>query len=225
MRNPLYRGAAIIALIACGNEVRAAGMDRPVPFGPPILAAPFAVWTGCFVGGSGGAASARWQQNFLTAPTNQRNGGAALGGQLGCDYQLGAWIVGVRGMFDWTDLKSTFSQLVGIPLSVTVNEPWFTTATGRIGYTIEPSILAYARGGFGWSQQGRTGWTAGVGLDWKCLPNLSLFVEYDHLGLGTKNITLGTVPPLLGSYKVDVESVLVGFDYRFNMSPWVTTRY
>jgi outer membrane immunogenic protein len=227
MRSLLCMGAALIASIAGSKVTCAVELDRPVAHGPPITAAPFSIWTGCFVGGNGGFASARWQLtgNFpVPASTRQTNEGFALGGQLGCDYQLGAWTLGVQGMFDGTDLKSTFSQLANVSAPVSVKEPWFTTATGRIGYAIAPAFLAYGRGGTAWSQ-GRTGWTAGVGLDWKCLPNLSLFVEYDHLGLGTKNIALATVPPVSAAYKVNIETVLVGFNYRFNIPSSVTTRY
>src|SRR5262249_3913478 len=63
----------------------------------------------------------------------------------------------------------------------------------------------------------RTGWDAGVGLEWMFLPSWSVWVEWDHMGFGDKNETF--VFPNGASFaenvKQSVDKVLVGVNYRF----------
>ena len=62
----------------------------------------------------------------------------------------------------------------------------------------------------------RTGWTIGVGSEWKFAPNWSLFVEYNHADFGTNSGTFNS--PVLGpvtlSAKSDVDLVLFGLNWR-----------
>jgi outer membrane immunogenic protein len=217
MKHLLCLCPVLIATITVSESGWAAEFDLPLSYGYPVAAAPFAAWTGCFLGGNGGLAVGRRQLN--TSATKSK-GGISVGGQLGCDYQVGPWTIGVQGMLDGTSLRDTM-----LPGSVSVKDPLITTATGRIGYSVAPSILAYARGGRGWSQQEQAGWTVGVGLDWKFLPNMALFAEYDHMGFGAKNVTSTTTPPVLVSYKTNLELFLVGLNYRLDFPSRVTTRY
>jgi len=237
MRRLLCVGATVAAAMVGLNGVRAADVygEPPVVYAPPppVVSAPFAIWTGCYVGGNIGYASAKWDLTEtapLVSPALQgakSDVGIALGGQIGCDYQVGPFVVGLQGMFDGTGLKSAlsnaFPNVIGqqLPLS----ETWFTTLTGRVGYSIEPAALLYFKAGAAWTQQEGSGWTAGVGLEWKALPNLSVFVEYNYLGLGTKTLTFGTLPVITVSDTANVQLILVGFNYRFDLGPAVTTRY
>jgi outer membrane immunogenic protein len=230
MGKSLFTTAAILVIASAGS-VRAAdlGVERQDTYQPAVVSAPFAVWTGCFAGGNIGYVSAHWNANEISpvpfSPGTTTADNIALGGQIGCDYQMGPWVVGIQGMGDGTGLKATASQFSGVTGTPQFRESWIATGTGRIGYTVAPSILLYARGGVGWAQQEGVGWTAGGGLEWKCLPDLSLFAEYNYLGLGTKNITLSAFPPLVLSSNVNIQTVLVGFNYRFNFGAPVTTRY
>ncbi len=69
----------------------------------------------------------------------------------------------------------------------------------------------------------RTGWTVGVGGEYKFSPNWSLFAEYNYVDLGRANspylyTCTGTcnfeANPFLYSNKQDFQTFLVGLNYR-----------
>ena len=69
--------------------------------------------------------------------------------------------------------------------------------------------------------QSRTGYDVGVGLSWMFAQNWDLWVEYDHMGFGTKNMNLPGVGlfaalPYTADVTQNVDKVLVGIDYRFH---------
>src|SRR5262249_58618345 len=95
----LFLGVALVALGLGTPGVFAA--ERPVParaYAPPP--APVYTWNGCYVGASAGTSSGS-SQHFRTSD------GAAItesfdltgfigGGQLGCNWQWGAWVFGIE---------------------------------------------------------------------------------------------------------------------------------
>jgi len=60
-----------------------------------------------FVGGNIGGAWANIDVTEVTTggSVSASNSGFAGGGQIGCDYQAGAWVFGFRDMFDGTSLS------------------------------------------------------------------------------------------------------------------------
>src|SRR5712692_6649589 len=83
--------------------------DMPTK-GPVYKAAPPAFnWTSCYIGANagGGWGKANWADVTVPPPANIGNpsfSGALGGGQIGCDYQSGAWVFGIEGMWDFADL-------------------------------------------------------------------------------------------------------------------------
>jgi outer membrane immunogenic protein len=78
-----------------------------------------------------------------------------------------------------------------------------------------------ALGPFQVGNQTRTGYDIGVGLSWMFARNWNLFVEYDHMGFGTKHSFLTGVNAGAGNLwgstvRQSVDKVLVGIDYRFD---------
>src|ERR1700687_3942200 len=95
--------AAAIGLTA-SQGVSAADLGRRIP--PPAPAynppAPLPyVWTGCYIGGNVGGAWGRIDVSDVagSGSVSATNSGFAGGGQIGCDYQAGAWVFGLRDMF------------------------------------------------------------------------------------------------------------------------------
>jgi len=96
----------------------AADLNKPVyKASPPPPPAPVFSWTGCYLGGNVGGA---WQHNsafdaVVDFDTGGDSGNGVIGGaQVGCDYQFANnWVVGVRGMLDWTDVNSSHRYLSG----------------------------------------------------------------------------------------------------------------
>jgi outer membrane immunogenic protein len=166
-----------VALAALGVPAIAADMGvRPVAY----VAA--TNWTGCYVGGDVGDAWGR-DSGYSTTPASTAGifpGAVSLAGagQLsqsftmtgvdggfygGCNYQFGAWVVGVEG--DWTvNNKEGQSFWVngpsagfvgGVPIPAgavwSTKENWLVTARGRLGYAVDKWLL-YVTGGAAWAK-------------------------------------------------------------------------
>jgi len=121
----------------------------------------------------------------------------------------------------------------------------FETVTGRLGFLVTRTLMFYGVGGMAWVQnrsavteaQGaggvgpalgeiftsnntRTGCDAGAGLSWMLVPNWELWVEYDHMGFGTKTIPMRGEGAFTGFVEgfdqtLNVDKVLVGLNWRF----------
>ena len=196
--------AATICLVA--SQALAADLPRraPAPLPPPL---PAFVWTGCYLGGNLGGAWANVEvTDVATGVTaSHSNSGFAGGGQIGCDYQMGAWVVGIRNMFDGTSIRETTPFSDGVfDGSFDSHVRWFDTLTGRVGWLAQPNLLFYAQGGAAWTQanftfhdatgltvgevsRNKTGWTVGGGVEWMFVPHWSVFLEYNFMGFGTNS--------------------------------------
>jgi outer membrane immunogenic protein len=105
-------------------------------------------------------------------------------------------------MGDWTQIKGRFFDSTTGAFDESAQARWFATATGRIGVTMTPQALLYAKGGAAWVnnryqdiQTGafcgfgspgcnqvdatttttRLGWTVGIGAEYMFAPNWSVF--------------------------------------------------
>ena len=164
------------ALVAFGTAAPAIAADMAVR----PLAAPAAFsWTGCHVGGlvgyGGGHSDGYTATGASTIATpgaeavlpfaGQRRSsdfnltGFTGGGDVGCDYQIEAWVVGIEG--DWSNLNkegqafnapgTTLPNALGL-FNVTAyetQERWFATARGRAGYALDKYFF-YVTGGAAW---------------------------------------------------------------------------
>ena len=96
--------AALVLAGVMGVESEAFSAD--LAQGALVTKAPASVayrWTGCYVGANVGGGSGRTSftdvRPNLAAPLDlgsDRASGALGGGQIGCDYQAGGWVFGVR---------------------------------------------------------------------------------------------------------------------------------
>jgi outer membrane immunogenic protein len=230
--------AAAIGLTA-SQVASAADLARRAPPPAPAYVPPAPLpylWTGCYVGGNiGGAWSNIDVTNVATGGSvSASNSGFAGGGQIGCDYQAGAWVFGFRDMLDGTSLSKS-ATLATVPFTGTVDSHthWFDTLTARGGYLVAPNVLLYAQGGAAWTNtditffngagtqigefsNNRTGWTAGGGVEWMFAPHWSVFAEYNFMGFGTRSAAF----PACGgncvlSAKANIQDALVGLNYKF----------
>jgi len=245
---------AAFSMAIVGGDM-AWGADVEVVYAPPRpVSAPFATWTGCFLGPNMGIAASRRVlvgTSGLTFSDSSAEQALAGGVQMGCDYQVGPWVLGVQGMFDGTGIRGGKSVDLGVDTipdpanpghfldrnrgQVTfLKESWFGTAAARIGYTIQPAVLLYLKGGGAWAREYGAGWAVGTGVEWKALPNLSFFVEYDYTNFNSGNTAFSVIPPATGfaaippvsvSSKMDLQAILFGANFRFDWGPPVTTRY
>jgi outer membrane immunogenic protein len=227
---------ATLLAIGASQIASAADLPRRQPaYMPPPL--PVYTWTGCYIGGNIGAAWGRAEMTDLGtgAGVSATNSGFAGGGQIGCDYQMGAFVLGIRNLFDGTSLRSdaTFGSGTLAGFTGHSDTDWFDMLTARGGYLIQPNWLIYAQGGAAWMRSdqtitnlagaavaqfsnNRTGWTVGGGTEYMFAPHWSVFVEYNYLNFGTTNANfLVGATPVSVDVKRDAQNVLLGVNYKF----------
>jgi outer membrane immunogenic protein len=225
---------SLLAIPACalltGSPAFAADLALKAP--PP---APVDSWNGCYVGANGGSSFGNrtgtisgFTPDFASTVTSGNNVPGSLGvrpesafggGQIGCNWQTGQWVLSGETDFQGSGIQnSTTISLPGnlpefVPSTSTGHEDlqWFGTVRGRIGVAVIPQLLAYATGGFAYGRvsdsastlftpaisgafvgsavQTRLGWTVGAGAEYAVLPNLSVKVEYLYINLGTSTVT------------------------------------
>jgi outer membrane immunogenic protein len=208
MKKFLLAGVALSALL--GGSAGAADLARPAPvYAPPPVMVPLFTWTGCYVGANGGGIWAHndWNDSFYGDYGNNTASGGIGGLQGGCNYQVGAWVFGLQGDYDWTSINNTsanpvLSNLTGLVITDQTQIKSLASVTGRVGYSWD-RFLAYVKAGGAWMQgsfafqvagvpvatasQTQSGWTVGVGGEYAFLNWLTGFVEYDYYGFNSNN--------------------------------------
>ena len=174
---------------------------------------------GPYVGIQGG-----WQQDRQTLDVNGvRQGSAsadgfAYGGQIGYDTHLSPNFV-LGGEFSVTG-KTGRSDLDGFDL----RQGRTFNATGRLGYTVTPNSLLYARGGYSNARftvsdattrvsDNRGGYTVGGGLEQSFGRNVSGRVEYAYSHFGRDDLSALFGPGSQVNY--NRHAVTAGLNYRF----------
>jgi outer membrane immunogenic protein len=232
-------GAAGLATGAALSVGAAVAADLPVPSAPPPVApvayAPAAIynWTGFYLGGHVGAgfANSSWSDPF-SGGNNTFNSGAGFlgGGQIGANYQWNALVLGVEGDFSWTGLKGSGTDSVGEAIGANTN--WTSTVTGRVGAAFD-RLLIYGKGGVAFARDQsaftdlagnsantsltRTGWTAGIGLEYGITKNWSAKIEYDYLSFGSQPLNFTTATPVTysSSASLNVQEIKAGINFHF----------
>jgi outer membrane immunogenic protein len=265
MKKHLLAGAALATLI--GGSAEAADLARPAPVYrvPPVVA--YFTWTGCYVGGNGGWMWSRkeWTNDVpipavgpfpaVPAGTNfsSHDADGGLGGiQGGCNYQVGAWVFGLQGDYDWSGASGSNNNFL-FPLVAQSNVRYLASVTGRVGYSWDRFLL-YAKGGGAWTRdeylmtanafipgftiatanETRSGWTVGVGGEYAFLDWLTGFVEYDYYGFGTDRNTFGPCGVVAcavagGTLPIDVKQNVnvfkAGLNFKFGPTAPLVGRY
>jgi len=256
MNKFMLGSAALIVLAAIGS---AGAADLPVK-APPMapVVAPVYNWTGCYIGGNVGVGWTNIEMTRVSQDTigpapadygSQTDSSLIGGGQVGCDYQMGQWVFGVKGQFDWGNLKGSNALPTFPTFTMFDSVRNIDTVTGRIGYAFQPNVLLYAQGGVAWKRDNfvlfgtvptpflseslsdtRTGFDVGAGVEWMFAPSWSVFVEYNFMGFDTKGEHF-IAPPAnfppgeIVNVKQSAQSVLVGVNWRFNFAGPVVARY
>src|SRR5271165_1177237 len=153
-----------------------------------------------------------------TAPTVSEGchdaSGGIVGGQVGYRWQSANWVFGVEGQGDWADFKGTNLSAASVPVfGVNITNQTKVDAigliTGQVGYAWN-NVLWYVKGGaavahdryhgfvtasgllLDSADETRWGGAVGTGVEIGFAPNWSVGVEYDHLFMGTRTLTLTT---------------------------------
>ena len=166
--------------------------------------------------------------------------GGTAGGQIGYRWQSANWVFGVEGQGNWADFKGSNLNLQGglnVPagLSDQTKLDAFGLLTGQVGYAWN-NVLWYVKGGAAVvankystfiapgtvvvdsASETRWGGAIGTGLEVGFAPNWSVGVEYDHLFMGTRNISAVTPFGVFNTtdrIKQDVDLGTVRVNYRW----------
>ena len=220
----LFLGGVALVAVSLGTSAAFAA-ERPVPaYAPPPPPAPVYTWNGCYVGASAGTSSGN-SQHFDAAGVPITNGfdlsGFIGGGQLGCNWQWGAWVFGIEGDGSAINKSGQGFELQPIPRPNTLwisetQERWFVTARGKLGLTnfwwFGDRTMVYVTGGGAWAKidasewltttpqstghqesNTRSGYTVGGGIEYALGYGWSVKSEFLYADFGT--FTTFTSPP------------------------------
>jgi outer membrane immunogenic protein len=218
---------AFALALSIGAGTAALAADLPPP--PPMPRAPATYipvvppynWTGFYIGGNLGAGwttSGGVSDTFGSTFTSNNNAQFLGGGQVGVNYEFwGGVVVGAEAMFDWLPNNSNTITVTAPPpggatASLSINNRWITTATGKLGYAWD-RVLLYGKGGGAWvgsnspgittslgvplglsNTNSNLGWTAGLGVEWAVWNNWSVRAEWDYVKLNSQTFTVSGVP-------------------------------
>jgi len=166
----------------------------------------------------------------------------------------GNWVVGVQGDIAGADFSGVVADpfdrfnLQNPPGTIGVKTDWIASLTARLGITAwNNRALFYVKGGAAWDrnrwdlsrssycafyqgclnrgpEETRTGWTAGVGVEWVILPtspNWTAFAEYNFYAFSGNgfNLPVGLVfidpRNAISAGRQEIQTVKVGINYKF----------
>ena len=208
-------------------------------------------WTGFYLGPHIGGA---WTSTELFDPTANLGSpnlpgsvfrvdadGFIAGGQVGFNYQAGAWVLGIEAQGAWANatgsiLPNSFPPPFDTTIRLRSNIDWLATVTGRVGLPLGSS-LPYVKGG--WALAGesyaadvtmlgasipisdangtRSGWVIGAGVEWAIAGLWTARLEYSFMDFGTdtRSITAAGAPTTPFDVDLKVHSFTFGLNYRF----------
>jgi outer membrane immunogenic protein len=222
------RKALVVALVFASTNVVASpsrAADMAASFSPYS-------WTGVYAGLNAGrgwaAATETASLAGLAATASETVTGFVGGGQLGFNWQFGAFVLGAEGDIQGAAQNATVPVGFG---SATAGIDWFGTARGRLGFAID-RLMPYVTAGWGYGGAQSTLTTAGAGT-FTAMSSHSLFVagagleavvwgnlsaKIEYLYLDTGNITSGYPTPfgnLTETSRVKDSIIRGGLNYRF----------
>jgi outer membrane immunogenic protein len=202
-------------------------------------------WTGLYVGGHIGyglsSASGLYDQADAAGPTDLSGlklNGLVAGGQLGFNWQISNFVVGVEADASYATVKRTIDSPEPAPRGpdpITAERENLASIRARLGFAFDRALI-YGTGGYGWTKHSLTiteafdgstgsvsvskgGMVYGGGVEYALVNNLTVRLEYLHYAVGT-TVTLD--PAVFSdadpgdSIKFgNIDVVRLGVNYRF----------
>ena len=255
MTRVLLATAAVAAWVA-GQPAAAADLGR-MPTKAPSVSTPVPVqdWTGFYVGGNAGYSWGRtdldYTRDALPPVTTTLDPNSFIGGgQIGYNWQLGSWVLGVEGDVAWrhgTDATTfTSGNAFGDFATFNTEQNWVGTVRPRVGFAAN-NWLVYGTGGvaFGGFKHSltetrpgvvtrmtadsdtKTGWTAGAGVEYAFANHWSLGVEYLYMDFGTTTLLPPMAAPLpnsTGNFDDKSHVLRAKLNYKFDWATPITPK-
>lgn len=194
MKKYLLASVAALGLVAAGAASAADLPSRKGPIAAPVYMPPAFTWTGFYVGANAGYGWGNVNANGF-ANVGDLDGFVG-GGQIGYNYQMGQFVLGLEADLQAADLSS--GNNLGL---VRVKTDYFGTVRARVGVAFD-RFMPYITGGWAYgnvktsipalafsSDRSHTGgYAVGGGLEYAITNNLIAGVEYLYVDLGEKSI-------------------------------------
>jgi outer membrane immunogenic protein len=227
----------LVAALTTAATCSASAADLKARPQAPVYSTPIYSWTGFYIGGFVGGAfggNSGFSTNFPGDVVGTRTDSAFFGGgTFGYNWQVSPnWVFGIEGdIGGLSNNNRTFTDTV-TGRSISVNNDWLASVTGRLGYTWGPGLV-YVKGGAAFrdgggvnafnivpgdivaSSRDDTGYTIGGGFEYMFAPAWSAKVEYQYYNFGNTSLAFGPDPTLV-SYRTDIHTVKGGLNYHFS---------
>jgi outer membrane immunogenic protein len=248
MKKHLLAGVAFAGLVSASTAFAADLPARVAP--PPVIpvAVPIFTWTGFYLGVNAGYGFGTNDDSTVFVPGvglvnsgGGDNGGFVGGGQIGYNYQIGQFVLGVETDLQFADLGNDRNDaFIGAApffgAGGGAGLDYFGTVRARAGFAIDRALI-YATGGFAYGggdsnnncfvgtvfagcggNDTATGWTLGGGLEYAFTNNLTaklegLYVNLDRGNQDVVNPATGIVFP--GNNNTEFGVVRAGLNYKF----------
>ena len=209
-------------------------------------------WTGVYIGAHVGGAMGhdKWTSatGFLEAwgafppdrfPGENNSEGLMVGGQIGANYQIGSYVLGIEAAASFSDYhgyaKCAYDAIGPFSWACQNSTTSMGNVSGRLGQVFG-NLLLYGKAGAAWATHEGTieiygvdkvytspktthwGVLTGAGAEYAFSPNLSAFVEYNNINFGntTANYTITDATAAIGIH-VDQAVSAVGFKQKMDV--------
>jgi outer membrane immunogenic protein len=209
---------ASVALFGFAGAASAADLPiRSAPPAPIVAAVPVFTWTGFYVGvnagygwNDGGDGDLVFEDATIFGDSDN-DGGFVGGAQVGYNYQIGSFVVGLEGDIQYADFGGVNYDFGPLGIYENDNDDWFGTVRARAGVAFDRALI-YATGGFAFTDN-RNGWTVGGGLEYAFTNNLSAKIEGLYVNLEEDEFTFANTTFNTG--ETDFGVVRAGLNFRF----------
>jgi len=203
-----------VALAALSSAASAADLPSRVAPAPMIAAVPLFTWTGFYVGVNAGYGWNSGNSSYIDpafgyGSSSGDDGGFIGGGQVGYNYQIGSFVLGVEADLQYADVGNKSSgYYAGYYTGSNDSDGYFGTVRARAGVAFDRALI-YVTGGLAYGDIGNNnyaglgtvnnyyfgnnnddanwGWTLGGGVEYAFTNNLTAKIEGLYVNLDTKN--------------------------------------
>jgi outer membrane immunogenic protein len=197
-------------------------------------------WTGFYVGGHAGAGWGRddWTVcgNASCAPFELATSGPLVGAQIGANYQIGAFVLGVEGEGIFSLVKGDAILSDGGTAFFQTQNHGLATFAARAGVSFDQTFF-FVKAGGAWTNDrrglgidvlvqispnpfrpdifetqtayttnSRFGWLVGAGMEWRLVGPWSVKAEYNFMEFDTLTTSLGPYVSFVGPFNLSLDA-------------------
>jgi outer membrane immunogenic protein len=224
---------ATVSSVALAGVASAADLPARMPTKAPV-APVAATWTGFYLGINGGAVWHRAEFDGVDAVSGTYSGtaeptGGTFGGQIGYNWQIQNFVLGVEADWNWVGADGSGSVTNWGGGTLNTDLSWLATVRGRAGVLISPPTLIYATGGYAAGRvenstnagggfvnnETRSGWTVGGGIEHRFAPQWSVKAEVLYVDLGSSTVQGVLGSGYAGTFENTAVVARVGLNFKF----------